>query len=139
MKRKWGVYLLILLIFIIVLIVGFCIDSKEILSEEQVFNTIQPTMKVDCDFLASYKLSSKYGNCPYCRDASVSSLLMDSEQQSYYIFEKVGKLYYVEAQVEINFGRPTYSGILSYNFTLDKNGNIVDEFVPDMAEYECYN
>ncbi len=141
MKKRVWVYFGIVLVVLVVLVVTWVVynHKNQTLTQDQVFEVIQPYMKADCDYLLEYDFSLVYGNCPYCKDPSLSSFLKGPVKEPFFKIEKVGKYFYVSTQTEINYGRNTYSGVLIYNFTLDKKGEIVDKALPDMEEYGCYN
>ena len=129
-KRIWTISLVsffVLIVAVVLIVVFNC--NKTQLTDDEIFNIIQPEIKSDCDYLAQYTYSNLTadGSCPRCLSFDQSSLE----------FEKIGENYYVNLTVPTK-GKFRKSD-LQYSFIINKEKDIVDKDVIPFNDFACFN
>ena len=132
MKKTWVLNIIILIVLLILLLAVVYNEQGRKLTDNQILETIKPKITDYCEILNDEANVSTCATCNFdayelVEEFSISSKMRVTE----YTIEEQENLFLVEMQPYIIYGRNTRMGRLDVSFTLDKEGNIIEETYPE--------
>lgn len=138
MKRNLTIALILILGIILVssyfLFFQNTSNSEEELSQSDLVKNVFPMMETYCQNLDSQVIHSA---CPTCRNQMTDCDFVGESEfengQDVCLLKKIGDDYSLSIRRHLIYGRNTRTGYVVMNFTIDKDGNILSQDLPEKS------